>query len=116
MMIVIGAGVYVVLTTLIEVLAGRSLGKMFTGLQVVGLDGRPASLGARFLRNILRVIDVFGIPLALILFSPLRQRAGDFAAGTLVISNKTDDKPDRRKTTKIKPATSKTVNELDVKF
>lgn len=85
----IGFGVYLVLTTVIEVVAGRSLGKMVTGLRVVGLDGQPAPVGARVVRNLLRVIDFPIMPLALILFSPLRQRAGDLAAGTLVLASKT---------------------------
>lgn len=85
----IGFGVYLVLTTVVEVVAGRSLGKMVTGLRVVGLDGQPAPVGARVVRNLLRVIDFPIMPLALILFSPLRQRAGDLAAGTLVLASKT---------------------------
>jgi uncharacterized RDD family membrane protein YckC len=84
----IGYGVYLGLTTLLEVLAGRSLGKMVTGLRVVGLDGKPAPVGARVIRNMLRVIDFPILPLSLIVFSPLRQRAGDFAAGTLVVAGK----------------------------
>jgi uncharacterized RDD family membrane protein YckC len=83
-----GFALYLLLTTAVEVIAGRSLGKMLTGMHVVGLDGKPATLNARLLRNMLRVIDLAGIPLALILFSPLRQRAGDFAAGTLVVTGK----------------------------
>lgn len=85
-----GTAVYIVFTMLVELIAGRSLGKLATGLYVVGLDGKVAPLGARVIRNLLRVIDIatFGTSLALILFSPLRQRAGDLAAGTLVIHGK----------------------------
>ncbi len=81
----VSAGVYLLLTTLVEVIAGRSLGKLLTGLHVVGLDGKPTSVGTRVMRNLLRIIDLPVLPLALILFSPLRQRAGDLAAGTLVV-------------------------------
>jgi uncharacterized RDD family membrane protein YckC len=84
----VGLGTYLLLTTLVEAIAGRSLGKLLTGLYVVGLDGKPAGLGARVMRNLLRVIDIPVMPLALILFSPLRQRAGDLAAGTLVVRGK----------------------------
>jgi uncharacterized RDD family membrane protein YckC len=60
------------------------------GLRVVGLDGGRARPGALLTRNLLRVIDlsVFFFPLVLVLYSPLRQRAGDVAAGTLVVLNK----------------------------
>jgi uncharacterized RDD family membrane protein YckC len=86
----VGIGVYILLTTLIEVAAGRSLGKILTGLHVVGLDGRRASAGSLVMRNVLRIVDVFVflMPLTLIFFSPLRQRAGDLAAGTIVVRGK----------------------------
>jgi uncharacterized RDD family membrane protein YckC len=78
---------YVVYTTVIESLAGRSLGKLLMGLRVIGLDGQPAKPGALVLRNVLRVIEVglAFIPVLMILLFPLRQRAGDVAAGTLVV-------------------------------
>lgn len=96
--LIVAAGVvtYLLLTTLVELAAGRSLGKMLTGLHIVGLNGRPATAGARVLRNLFRVIDLIipGVPLALILFSPLRQRAGDLGAGTIVVQGHADQKPD----------------------
>ena len=88
--VLICAGAYILLTTIIELAVGRSVGKVLTGLQVVGLDGKPATAGARLMRNALRIIDLFAFPLALILFSPLRQRAGDLAAGTLVVHGKSE--------------------------
>jgi uncharacterized RDD family membrane protein YckC len=82
-----GVALYLLHTALGEALAGRSLGKACCGLRVVGLDGRRAPAGAVVTRNLLRVIDLCMafLPLMLILFSPLRQRAGDVAAGTLVV-------------------------------
>jgi uncharacterized RDD family membrane protein YckC len=67
---------------------------MLTGLHVVGLDGRPATASALVLRNLFRIIDILiiGMPLALILFSPLRQRAGDLGAGTVVVQGRTEEK------------------------
>jgi uncharacterized RDD family membrane protein YckC len=81
-------GVYLLYMTLVETLAGRSLGKRLCGLRVVSLDGTKPTRGQLATRNLLRVIDV-GLqyfPLLLIAFSPLRQRAGDAAAGTVVIA------------------------------
>jgi len=67
---------------------------MLTGLHIVGLDGRPATASARVLRNLFRIIDILiiGMPLALILFSPLRQRAGDLGAGTVVVQGRAEEK------------------------
>jgi uncharacterized RDD family membrane protein YckC len=88
----VASGTYILFTTVFEIAFSRSLGKMLTGLHVVGLDGRAAGMGARTLRNVLRIIDLVGFPLALIVFSPLRQRAGDLAAGTLVVKGKPEEK------------------------
>ena len=78
---------YVVYTTIIESLAGRSLGKVLMGLRVVGLDGQPAKPMALVTRNVLRLIEVglVFLPLVMIPLFPLRQRAGDVGAGTLVV-------------------------------
>ncbi|HEY2584753.1 MAG TPA: RDD family protein [Tepidisphaeraceae bacterium] len=80
--------VYVAYMTAFETMAGRSFGKMLLGLRVVGLDGAPAKPGALVTRNVLRIIDIglWLVPLLIITIFPLRQRAGDVAAGTLVIS------------------------------
>jgi uncharacterized RDD family membrane protein YckC len=84
--VALAIGVYLLHTTLSELLIGRTLGKIVVGLQVVALDGKPAKPGAILVRNLLRVIDVFPVPLAfLILTSPMKQRLGDLLAGTVVI-------------------------------
>ncbi len=88
--LIVSAGLlaYLLLTTLTEVFAGRSFGKMLFGLRVISIDSRPATRGQLATRNILRLIDVLltFFPLLLIPFSPLRQRAGDAAAGTIVVT------------------------------
>lgn len=78
---------YVLYTTLIESLTGRTLGKRLTGLTVIALDGKPPTRTALLTRNILRLIEVglFFVPLLMVVLFPLRQRAGDVAAGTLVV-------------------------------
>lgn len=84
---VASVGLYVLHTALVEMLAGRSLGKWLMNLHVVGLTGERPSRLSLLLRNLLRVIDVglFFVPLIVIVISPLRQRTGDVAAGTLVV-------------------------------
>lgn len=78
---------YLLHTTAIEAAFGRSLGKMLVGLRVISIDGSAPSLSSLLIRNLLRVIDIglLFLPLAVILFSRLRQRTGDVAAGTLVV-------------------------------
>ena len=97
--VMLAIAIYLLHTTLSELFIGRTLGKIITGLTVVAVDGKPAKAGAILVRNLLRVIDVFPVPLAfLILTSPMRQRLGDLLAGTIVIvaprARKEDDAPE----------------------
>ncbi len=82
-------GIYLAILTATEVLFGRSVGKMLTGLRVLRLDGASPGAVAMFVRNFLRVIDLgmTGVTLVLILMLPLRQRIGDIAAGTVVVAD-----------------------------
>ena len=72
-----------------EIFWGRTIGKFCVGLRVVAMNGQRAPIGSIVLRNLLKVIEVLvlvGFPLIVIFFNPLRQRIGDFAAGTVVIA------------------------------
>ena len=82
-----GVLVYLLHTSVTEIAFGRTIGKALLGLRVVGLDGQRPAPGAMLTRNLLRLIDLSMVlfPLVLVLYSPLRQRAGDVAAGTLVV-------------------------------
>ena len=97
--------IYIAYNTIIETVAGRSLGKLLLGLRVVGFDGQQAKPAALILRNVLRIIEValFFLPALTILFLPLRQRAGDIAAGTLVIEDKVKPEAETTATT-VEPA------------
>jgi uncharacterized RDD family membrane protein YckC len=71
-----------------EALFGRTLGKRILSLRVVSEDGSPISLGAAFLRNLLRLVDglFFYLVSAIAVWaSPTRQRLGDRAAHTCVV-------------------------------
>lgn len=88
---------YIIFTTLIESMGGRSLGKILLGLRVATTEGKPPTAGALVVRNLLRIFDVslFFLPVLAVAMFPLRQRAGDLAAGTLVIVDaKTDGRPE----------------------
>jgi uncharacterized RDD family membrane protein YckC len=78
---------YILYMTLVESLGGRSLGKILFGLRVVTVEGLAPTPGAMAMRNVLRLFDVslFFLPVIVVAFFPLRQRAGDLAAGTLVV-------------------------------
>ena len=69
---------------------GTTLGKRLFGLRVVrAADGRRCGPGAAVIRTALRLIDnmLFSLPgIAAIVTSPRRQRLGDRAAKTLVVS------------------------------
>lgn len=72
-----------------EALFGASLGKMFTGLCVVRVDGRPLGVGSIVTRNVLRFVDVLpGLYLIgdiLVLRTGSSQRLGDVFARTTVV-------------------------------
>jgi uncharacterized RDD family membrane protein YckC len=87
LMVLAGAGaVYVLHTTVCEVLWRRTLGKLLFGLSVVALDGGRPTIGALLTRNLLRPLDILTLmPLVMIFLSPLHQRMGDLAAGTMVV-------------------------------
>lgn len=76
---------------IMEATQGATLGKMALGLRVVKLDGSPISWQESIIRNLLRIIDgLFGYLVGAILVwsSPLRQRLGDKAAGTVVVRSR----------------------------
>jgi uncharacterized RDD family membrane protein YckC len=82
--------VYLIHTAASEALAGKTLGKWVLGLRVVRLDGGTPDPVALLIRNFLRLVDIglMCVPLVFIAFSPLRQRIGDVAAGTIVIRDR----------------------------
>lgn len=75
---------------------GRTVGKMLLKMRVVKLDGSPVHWSNYLVRWMLRLVDIWtflgSIGLLTILFSERRQRLGDAAAGTVVISTKNKTK------------------------
>lgn len=76
---------------------GQTLGKWLLGLRVVDVSGLELQFSQVAIRNILRLIDmlpVFGLAGAVTIFlSGRNQRAGDIAAGTVVIRTVRHDAP-----------------------
>lgn len=75
---------------------GRTVGKMLLKMRVVRFDGAPVHWSNYLVRWMLRLVDIWlfmgSIGLLTILFSERRQRLGDAAAGTVVISTKNSTK------------------------
>jgi len=71
---------------------GRTVGKMLLQIRVVRIDGTPVHWSHLLVRWMLRLVDIwlfFGsVGILSILFTDKKQRLGDAAAGTVVISTK----------------------------
>jgi len=71
---------------------GKTPGKRLVGARVVGKDGKPPTLVAVLVRNLLRYVDIiclYAFGLAVIAMTPRNQRVGDVLARTFVV----DDPP-----------------------
>ncbi|WP_408638979.1 RDD family protein [Nocardiopsis suaedae] len=72
---------------------GRSLGKMALGLRVVGADGSPERFRQALVRGLVGMIEIWSLSGVIALVTSLvdrnGRRVGDFAAGTLVVSERT---------------------------
>lgn len=84
LLLALGIAYYVVC----EAVAGATLGKRMVGIRVVGEDGEHVTLGAAFLRNLLRFVDAlffYFVGFIFALLSKRGQRLGDRAAHTIVV-------------------------------
>lgn len=74
------------------IFGGQTIGKMILKIKVVSVDGSPTQWYNFFVRWMLRLIDLWvfspSIGILSILLSDKKQRIGDSAAGTIVISVK----------------------------
>ena len=74
------------------IFGGRTVGKMILNIKVVRLDGAPTQWYNFLVRWMLRIIDIWmffsSIGVVTILLSDKKQRVGDYAAGTVVVSTK----------------------------
>lgn len=77
-------GIYLLHTTIGELLTRASLGKRLMQLTVVDERGRPARRGQILIRNVFRVADLMPILLLVMLVTRYRQRLGDLMAKTVV--------------------------------
>ncbi len=81
--------------------SGRTPGKRWTGLRVVGTDGHAVGFLTSCVRNLLRIVDWlpawYAVGAVAVLASTRNQRLGDMAAGTLVVrerrGGRVEDRP-----------------------
>ncbi len=64
-----------------------TIGKALLGLKVVQEDGRPATLATLLVRNLFLLVDANPVGYVCTVLSSRRQRPGDIAAGTIVVTN-----------------------------
>ncbi|HEX5166985.1 MAG TPA: RDD family protein, partial [Thermomicrobiales bacterium] len=107
---------YIAYFTLLEGQSGATFGKRLLSLRVQRLHGGQCTMRESLIRNALRVIDGFpfffapGVPplyLAggvFIMYSPHRQRLGDWAADTVVVLAHATEPVQRLATTASEPA------------
>lgn len=75
-------------TWLLEGSFGATLGKAMAGVQVRMTHGGKCTMGASFLRNLLRIVDApvgYLVGFFIAIFSKQRQRLGDHLAATVVV-------------------------------
>lgn len=85
----IGVVTAIVYFVVMEALCGATVGKLLLKLRVVNADGSPIGWRESIVRNVLRIVDGFALYLVgfiVVCTSEKRQRVGDMAAGTVVIS------------------------------
>lgn len=71
---------------------GQTPGKRWTKIRVVRIDGNPVGFGEVAVRNLVRIIDflpaTYALGLITMFFSQNARRLGDYAAGTIVIKDR----------------------------
>ncbi|HEY3242026.1 MAG TPA: RDD family protein [Phycisphaerae bacterium] len=96
--IVLASLAFSIYATVFEAAMGATPGKRVLNCQVVDERGQRCGFRAALLRNLLRLLEFypgfqFVPPLALVLFTPQRQRLGDLVAKTVVVQPATAETP-----------------------
>ena len=74
--------------------AGQTPGKRICRLRAIMTAGAPVGLTSAALRGLIRVVDINLIGIISIIITPKNQRLGDFAAGTIVVKERSEWKGD----------------------
>jgi uncharacterized RDD family membrane protein YckC len=72
-----------------SVWTGQTPGKRLVGLRVIDTSGRPITVYAALIRNLMRIVDqvpgIYAVAILAVLVTRRQQRLGDLAAGTVVV-------------------------------
>lgn len=85
-LLILLAGIYFLYFIVCEAVWGMTLGKMSSHLRVIRKDGGKIYWWQAVIRAIFSIIDYNPIGAIVIWVTPLKQRIGDLAAGTLVVN------------------------------
>jgi uncharacterized RDD family membrane protein YckC len=73
---------------------GQTPGKRLVGLRVIDASGRPLTVFAAIIRNLIRIVDqvpgVYAVAILSVLITRHQQRLGDLAAGTVVVHERSE--------------------------
>lgn len=67
------------------IMNGKTPGKKIFGLRTIRNNGQPIAFKHSVIRNLLRIIDTYGVGVILIFFTELNKRLGDYLASTIVV-------------------------------
>jgi uncharacterized RDD family membrane protein YckC len=94
-LLLIGFAIYAAYFAIFEsIWSGQTPGKRLVGLRVIDVSGRPLTVFAALIRNLLRVVDqipgIYAVAIVTVLFTRRNQRLGDLAAGTVVVHERSE--------------------------
>jgi uncharacterized RDD family membrane protein YckC len=74
--------------------SGQTPGKRLVGLRVIDVSGRPLTVYAAVIRNLLRIVDqvpgIYAVAIVSVLLTARNQRLGDLAADTVVVRERSE--------------------------
>ena len=74
----------------LELTSGQTIGKKLLNIRVVTLTGQPRTAGQMAIRTVLRIVDglpfLYLVGFVCVLVTMHKQRLGDMAANTIVVS------------------------------
>jgi uncharacterized RDD family membrane protein YckC len=95
LLLAVGFVVYVMYFAVFEsIWTGQTPGKRLVGLRVIDISGRPVTVYAAIIRNLIRIVDqvpgIYAVAILSVLVTRRQQRLGDLAAGTVVIHERSE--------------------------
>lgn len=95
---------------------GQTPGKRWARLRVVRVNGNPVGFLDVVIRNLVRIVDFlptgYGLGLTVMFLNQHARRLGDYAAGTLVIKERSDLTPDQLDSQRQRALTTATTPEM----